>query len=394
MTEIRCWMYMKNPENYNSFKKKYNVGILTSPTEKASVPAISNLIQILKPLSNTLTLVTGNASYNFFKSEKNIFIFDISYRIESNPIKKGLHYFSSQLYSSWIILKQRKSVDIWFFFMGGERQFFPILLTKLLKKPSLLMITGSYVKIATYAHDPYILPIKLLYSINCELVGGIILYSPRLIVEAELDRHKEKIFVARRHFVDQEQFNIKVDFSKRENIIGYFGRLSEEKGVLNLIFAAEKIRSRNPDIKIIIGGEGELNERIKQFIRKNDLQNMISLLGWVPHEELPIHLNKLKLLVLPSYTEGFPNIILESMACGVPVLATPVGAVCDILEDGVTGFILEQNSPEKIADTIINIFEQADLEHIAKNGIKNASLKYSLKKASDDFEKIIETVSG
>ncbi|MDO8872116.1 MAG: glycosyltransferase family 4 protein [Methanoregula sp.] len=385
---------MKSLEKYNLFKKKYRVGILTAPTEKASVPAISNLIEILKPLSNTLTLVTGNASYNFFKNDKNIFIFDISYRIEGNPVKKILNYFFSQLYSSWIILKERKTVDIWFFFMGGERQFFPILLTKLLKKPSLLMITGSYAKIATYSCDPFSLPIKLLYIINCELVGGIILYSPKLIVEAELDRHEDKIFVAQRHFVDQEQFNIKVDFSKREEIIGYFGRLSKEKGVLNFIFAAEKIRSRNPDLKIIIGGEGELGDQIKQFIHKNNLQDMISLLGWVPHEELPDHLNKLKLLVLPSYTEGFPNIILESMACGVPVLATPVGAVCDILDDGVTGFLLEQNSPEKIADTIINIFEQADLERIAKNGKENADLKYSLKKASDDFDKIIDTVSG
>jgi len=385
---------MKSPENYNSFKKRYHVGIVTAPTEKASVPAISNLIEILKPLTRTLILVTGNAPYNFFKNDKNIFIFDISYRIENSPVKKFLNYFFSQLYSSWIIVKQRKNVDIWFFFMGGERQFFPILLTRLLKKPSLLMITGSYVKIAAYSRDPFILPIKLLYSINCELVEGIIIYSPRLIANTELDRHRKKIFIAHRHFVDQELFNIKVDFSKREKIIGYFGRLSEEKGVLNFIIAAEKIRSRNPDIKIIIGGEGELNERIKQFIHKNDLEDMISLLAWVPHEELPVHLNKLKLLVLPSYTEGFPNIILESMACGTPVLVTPVGAVCDIVENGITGFILEQNSPEKITDAIINIFERADLESIANNGKKNADLKYNLKKASDDFDKIMETVSG
>ena len=385
---------MKNSQNYYSIKKRYRVGIVTAPTEKASIPAISNLIEILKPLSHTLLLVTGNAPYNFFKDDKNILIFDISYRIENSPVKKFLNFFFSQIYSSWIIVKQRNTVDIWFFFMGGERQLFPILLAKLLKKPSLLMITGSYIEIAAYSRDPFILPIKFLYTINCELVGGIILYSPRLMANTELDRHRKKIFIAHRHFVDKERFNIKIDFNKREKIIGYFGRLSEEKGVLNFIFAAEKIRSRNPDIKIIIGGEGELNERIKQFIQKNDLHDMISLLGWVPHEELPVHLNKLKLLVLPSYTEGFPNIILESMACGTPVLVTPVGAVCDIVENDVTGFILEQNSPEKITDVIMNIFERADLESIANNGKKIADLKYNLQKASDDFDKILETISG
>ena len=72
----------------------------------------------------------------------------------------------------------------------------------------------------------------------------------------------------------------------------------------------------------------------------------VTLVGWISHDELPSYLNMLKLLVVPSYTEGLPNIVIEAMSCGTPVLATPVGGVPDLIEDGITGFILEDNFPE------------------------------------------------
>lgn len=65
-------------------------------------------------------------------------------------------------------------------------------------------------------------------------------------------------------------------------------------------------------------------------MKQSNLNDKVSLVGRVSYDEVPRYLNQLKLLVILSYSEGFPNTVLEAMACGTPVLATRVGAVPDI----------------------------------------------------------------
>jgi hypothetical protein len=67
-------------------------------------------------------------------------------------------------------------------------------------------------------------------------------------------------------------------------------------------------------------------------------------------------------MVIPSFTEGLPNIMLEAMACGTPVLATPVGAISDIIRDSETGFIMENNSPKCIIENVNRVIGSSELE--------------------------------
>jgi glycosyltransferase involved in cell wall biosynthesis len=105
---------------------------------------------------------------------------------------------------------------------------------------------------------------------------------------------------------------------------------------------------------------------VKQEIAALGLRDRVTLSGLIPHDELPELLNRLKLLVLPSYTEGVPTIILEAMACGVPVVATPVGGIPDVVRDGETGFILEDNTPPEIARVILQALACSRLERVAQ----------------------------
>jgi len=86
--------------------------------------------------------------------------------------------------------------------------------------------------------------------------------------------------------------------------------------------------------------------------------------------EMPAYLNKLKLLIIPSSSEGVPTILLEAMTCGTPALATPVGGIPDILKDGENGFILPDNSPRSIVQGIIRALGHPRLSEIAENAQK------------------------
>lgn len=124
-----------------------------------------------------------------------------------------------------------------------------------------------------------------------------------------------------------------------------------------------------------------------------NLNNKVELTGWIPHDELPDYSNMLKLIVLPSYTEGLPNVMLEAMACGTPVLATPVGTIPDVIKDGETGFIMENNNPECVAENVIRVLEHPDLDKIVKNARELVEKEYTYEAAVERYRMILKELS-
>ena len=175
-------------------------------------------------------------------------------------------------------------------------------------------------------------------------------------------------------------------------MVGYIGRLSGEKGVMNFVKAIPRVLEVREKTMFRIIGEGPLRAEIEEFLNKHNLGNKVSLLGWVPHDEMPKHINQLKLLVLPSYTEGLPNVVLEAIACGTPVLATPVGSIPDLIRDGKTGFILEDNSPEKIASGILRVLGHPKLNEIAGNARQLVEQNYTFEAAVEGYRNILESL--
>jgi glycosyltransferase involved in cell wall biosynthesis len=113
------------------------------------------------------------------------------------------------------------------------------------------------------------------------------------------------------------------------------------------------------------------------------------MLRWIPHDELPRYLNELKLLILPSYTEGLPTGVLEAMACGTLVLATPVGAIPDVIKDGETGFIMENNSPECIAENVEKVLNCPNLDEIVKSARELVVKEFTYETAVDRYRKML-----
>lgn len=144
----------------------------------------------------------------------------------------------------------------------------------------------------------------------------------------------------------------------RSLIVGAAGRLSPEKGFDVLVAAAERVLRVNPSAGFVLFGEGPERARLQQRINAAGMSQTFILAGFradidrfVPHFDL---------LVLPSYTEGLPNVVLESFAAAVPVVATAVGGTPEVIEDGISGYLVPPGDAEAMAERIVEAMGHAD----------------------------------
>ena len=373
-------------------EKRQNIGIVTFPISEAGVVPLRNLVDIAYPLTDNLYLLTGNAGYSFFKQEQRIRVNGIQYNLGSNILTKIVRYAFAQLQISYKLAQASKKIDLFIFFTGGPILLLPMLTSKLLRKRVILAVSGSDTQSLQARNSVLSLPVRFMVRINLELSNNIVLYSQALIRQYNLQKYRHKISIAHRHFLDLDKFKLLNQLSERENLVGYIGRLSEEKGILNFVKAIPGILKQQDEAKFLIGGEGRLRDKIDKYLDQENLNSKVKLLGWIPHDELPKYLDELKLLVLPSYTEGLPNIMLEAMACGTPVLATPVGAIPDILKDEETGFIMKDNSPECIARNVIRALNHPDLEQITVNAHQLVGKEYTYEAAKEAYRNILTSL--
>jgi len=375
-------------------RKQLNIGIVTFPLLKSGITPLSNLVDILYPLSGDFYLITGNAGAAIHSNRKKFHVYLINHTTEANMLIRIINFAYTQLRISYKLARVTKHVQLWFLFLGEGGLLLPMLTTKLLRKKTVLVSAASNQRISTATKDPLSWPTTLLEKLNRSLANCIILYSPNHIKEWNLEKYKDKILIAHEHFLDFNKFNVKKKLSERNNLVGYIGRLSEEKGILNFVKAIPEILNERDDLEFLICGDGQLRDEIEKYISEKNLKDKVKLAGWIPHGNLPDYLNELKLVVLPSFTEGLPNIMLEAMACGTPVLATSVGAISDVIKDGETGFIMENNSPEHIARNVIRILEQPDLDKIVENARALVEQEFTYKAVVKRYKKILSELRG
>ena len=372
---------------------QYRIGILTMPISKAGVVPLSDLISIIHPISTNIFLITGGEGYDFFLNDERLNILKISHDKNTFFIKRIFYYLSLQFIISFYILKIRKQIDIYIFFIGGDTLLLPMLIAHLFRKKVLLLFASSSIKIHTSNNDPLVYGLKTLHFITCTIADRLIVYTEGIINDYSLERWAGKIAIARHHYIDFDNFNIKVEYIARESIVGFIGRFSEEKGILHLLHAVSEIVKEKPDTIFLFIGDGALRPTIEQYILDNNLNETISLPGWVPHNVLGVYLNQMKLLVIPSDTEGLPNVMLEAMACGTPVLATPVGGIPSFIKNEETGFILKNSSTDCITSNIIKILENNKSVEIIRNAYQLIQREGTFEKRVEEFKNLFDDVA-
>jgi len=249
----------------------------------------------------------------------------------------------------------------------------PPLVARLRGAKSVFLLSGSGRRevLAKIRNRVVALPILVVYrslEVVCySLVDRVAVLSEGMIGFLGLDDYRHKTIVFNPLCVDTELFRVMTAWEDRPFVVGFVGRLSPEKGVMNFIEAMTLVLKSRRDVSALIVGDGVLREDICRRLRAAGAEESITVTGWVPQAEVARFLNGMKLVVFPSYSEGLPKAIGEAMACGTPVLATPVGGVPDIVIHGRTGLILRDNSPEQIAECVLRALDSGELAAVSRN---------------------------
>ncbi len=127
--------------------------------------------------------------------------------------------------------------------------------------------------------------------------------------------------------------------NRTPGVVLFLGRLGKRKGVYDLLAAAQQVAAHYPELRLRLGGDGEL-EQVADDAQERELGERVELLGWVKGADKERHLGEAWLYALPSYHEGLPMSILEAMAAGLPILSTPIAGIPEAVTDGVEGFLV------------------------------------------------------
>ncbi len=141
----------------------------------------------------------------------------------------------------------------------------------------------------------------------------------------------------------------------------FLGRLVPGKGASITIRAVSLAKSRIPNISLCIVGEGPQRSELEELVRTEGLADSVRFLGFVEHNQVPKLLRESDVLCCPSLADASPTVLLEGMASGLPIVATGIGGIPEILDQGRSGILVRPNDPGQICEAFVRLFEDPDL---------------------------------
>ncbi|MFC1863341.1 glycosyltransferase family 4 protein, partial [Thermodesulfobacteriota bacterium] len=188
----------------------------------------------------------------------------------------------------------------------------------------------------------------------------------------------------------QKNKNIR-EFCKKGFVIGAIGRLSEEKGHIYLIEAMASLLAKKGEHKLIIIGAGELKTYFEKVIEENGIKEKVLLTGYIENafDNLPLF----DVFVLPSLTEGLPIALLEAMQAEIPIVATKVGGIPGVLENGQCGLLVNPGISKELKNAIKFVRQNPINSKKMANRAKYIALnKFSSQRMALNYAKIYKSI--
>jgi len=173
----------------------------------------------------------------------------------------------------------------------------------------------------------------------------------------------------------------------------FLGWLEDFKGVKEILEGVLVLKRKNYDFHLIFAGEGTCKSYTNEFINKNNLNEYISLAGWVNEERKLELLRKSNIFILPSWNEGFPNALIEAMSSGLACIVSSVGNIPDFVKNNHNCLLIKPKSVKEIVISLEKLLKDSKFrQQIAQNGYlyanSNFTADYGLELLSKEIKKI------
>ncbi|WP_302080891.1 glycosyltransferase family 4 protein [Salinibaculum rarum] len=369
-----------------------NVCVVTHPLAAAGENATRSLLDILAAITS-VSLVTANLPADSEIRDRHEFIELTKKGAGDSVVVAAGRFLLNQLRMCRVLATRDEEVVI---FYGATSYLLPILAARLLGKTVLVEPRGDVpltLQLNWEQQMPSLIArglasaVRLLERAGFAAASGVITYTPEMARELGIDPTETDVYPSGARYVRTEQFAVEKPYEERDRAVGFLGRLDEEKGIRELAAVAKRL-PENVTFRFI--GDGDLRAWLESELNSELDAGRVELTGWVTHDEVPAQLNNLALLVLPSQpTEGLPTTILEALACGTPVCASPVSGVPDVVRDGETGFLVESRDPAALSRQITAILSRDDLAEISSAGRELVEQEYSFDSACGRYRRIL-----
>ena len=208
------------------------------------------------------------------------------------------------------------------------------------------------------------------------------------------------------HFrqIDQKRARKEINAEENAFILLFVGRLEWRKGVGTLISTANLLRKKIKNLKVIVVGgkiygqqknskDFKEYQRLAEKVKEEKLEDVVNFIGRIDNGRLPFFYSAADIFVVPSYYEPFGLVALEGMACKTPVVASRVGGLAVIIEDGKNGVLFEPRNALDLEKKILSLYQSKNLaKSLTENAYQKISEKYSWEKISGEISKTYDSL--
>jgi len=195
-----------------------------------------------------------------------------------------------------------------------------------------------------------------------------------------------------RYFPDKIKLKRSLGIPKKNKVFLFIGKFIEKKGVQHLLEAVNILKNDYQDFTLLLIGRGPLEQNFKKWVIQQKLSNYVKFLGWVDNDQLPPYYGMADAAVVPSSidkeggTDGLPVVVQESLAAGVPVIASCISGISEIIKDGYNGWLFEAGNHGDLYCAIKMVYkiDKNTIIQIKENALKSAD-QFSCKTIADKY---------